>query len=78
VWSLLSLILYPMCVHFTSLMLDAEYWGPNGTCLKHGHNHSLDRAALNYPCPVTRLRVVSHSGTKCRESGTREHNYFCL
>jgi hypothetical protein len=34
---------------------------------EQGHNHNLDSAALNYPCPVNRLRVVSHNRTKHRE-----------
>jgi hypothetical protein len=42
------------------------------------HNHNLDSVALNYPCPVSRLRVVRHNMSKCRESGTREHNCFYL
>jgi hypothetical protein len=43
---------------------------------EQGHNHNLDSIALNYPCPISRLRVISHNRTKCRENGTREQNYF--
>jgi hypothetical protein len=43
---------------------------------EQGHNHKLDSVALNYPCPVNRLRVVSYNKTKCRENGTREQNNF--
>jgi hypothetical protein len=43
---------------------------------KQGHNNNLDSVALNYPCPVSRLRVVSHNRTKCRENKTCEQNYF--
>jgi hypothetical protein len=43
---------------------------------EQGHNHNLGSVALNYPCPVSRLRVVSHNRTKCRENETREQNYF--
>jgi hypothetical protein len=43
---------------------------------KQGHIHNLDNIALNYPCTVSSLRVVSHNRTKCRENGTREQNYF--
>jgi hypothetical protein len=78
VCSLLILILYPKRVHFTSLTLTAEYWGSDDTCTKQGHNHNLDSVVLNYPCPVSRLRVVSYNRTKCRESGTCEQNYFFL
>jgi hypothetical protein len=34
------------------------------------HNHNLGSVTLNYPCPVSRLRVVSHNRTKHREAGT--------
>jgi hypothetical protein len=43
---------------------------------EQGHNHKLDSVALNYPCPVNQLRVVSYNKTKCRENGTREQNNF--
>jgi hypothetical protein len=43
---------------------------------EQGHNHKLNGVALNNTCPVSRLRVVSHSRTRCRESGTHEQNYF--
>jgi hypothetical protein len=43
---------------------------------EQGHNHNLDSVTLNYPCPVSRLRVMSHNRTKCRKNGTREQNYF--
>jgi hypothetical protein len=46
--SLLSLVMYPKRVHFTSLTLATEYWGPDGTCPKQGHNHNLDSITLNY------------------------------
>jgi hypothetical protein len=44
--------------------------------LEQGHNHNLDRVTLNYPCPVSRLRVIRHNRTKCRENGTHEQHYF--
>jgi hypothetical protein len=43
---------------------------------EQGHNHNLDSVALNYPCPVSRLKVISHNRTKYRENGTREQKYF--
>jgi hypothetical protein len=43
---------------------------------EQGHNHNLDSVALNYPCPVSWLRVVGHNRTKCRENESREQNYF--
>jgi hypothetical protein len=43
---------------------------------EQGHNHNLDSVALNYPYPVSRLRVISHNITKCRENGIHEQNYF--
>jgi hypothetical protein len=43
---------------------------------EQGHNHNLDSVALNYPCPVSRLKVISHSRTKYRENETREQKYF--
>jgi hypothetical protein len=33
------------------------------------HNHNLGSVTLNYACPVSRLRVVSHNRTKHREAG---------
>jgi hypothetical protein len=76
VCNLLSLIMYPKRVYFASLMPTAEYWGSGPHAPKQGHNHNLDIIALNYPCPVSWLRVVSHNRTKCRENGTEEQNYF--
>jgi hypothetical protein len=43
---------------------------------EQGHNHNIDSVTLNYTCPVSRLCIVSHNRTKCRDSGTREQNYF--
>jgi hypothetical protein len=43
---------------------------------EQGDNHNLDSVPLNHPCPVSRLRVISHNSNKCRETGTREQNYF--
>jgi hypothetical protein len=43
---------------------------------EQGHNHNLDSIARNYSCPVSRLRVVSHNKTKCRENGNHEQNNF--
>jgi hypothetical protein len=43
---------------------------------EQGHNHNLDSIALNYPCPVSWLRVISHNRTKYRENDTCEQNYF--
>jgi hypothetical protein len=43
---------------------------------KQGHNNNLDSAALNYPCPISRLRVISHNRIKCRENRTREQITF--
>jgi hypothetical protein len=40
------------------------------------HNHNLDSVTLNYPHPVSRLRVVSHNRTKCKDNGTHDQNYF--
>jgi hypothetical protein len=79
VCSLLSLVLYPKRVYFASLMLTAKYWGLGVRTVhapEQDHNHNLDRIALNYPCLISRLRVVSHNRTKCRENEIREHNYF--
>jgi hypothetical protein len=39
---------------------------------EQGHNHNLDSVVLNYPSPISRLRVVKHNITKYRENGTRE------
>jgi hypothetical protein len=52
--------------------------GPDGTCPAQDHNRKLHSVALNYPCPIRWLSAVSHNRTKCRKSGTRELNYFCL
>jgi hypothetical protein len=72
VCSLLSLILYPKRVYFASLTLIAEYWG-------FGRRMPLNKAiiitysvAVNYPCLVSWLRVVSHNRTKYKENKTRE------
>jgi hypothetical protein len=83
VCNLLNLVLYPKHVYFASLMLTAEYWGLGVRTVhapEQDHNYNLDRIALNYPCLISRLRVVSHNRTKCRENEIREHNYFfsCL
>jgi hypothetical protein len=43
---------------------------------EQGPKHKLDSIALNNPYPISRLRVLSHSRTRCRESKTREQNYF--
>jgi hypothetical protein len=43
---------------------------------KESCNHNLDSVAPNYPCPVSRLRVISHNKTKFRDNGTHEKNYF--
>jgi hypothetical protein len=43
---------------------------------EQGYNYNLDSVALNYLCPVSQLRVVSHNRTKCRENETHEQNYF--
>jgi hypothetical protein len=73
--SLRSLILYPKRAHSTSWMLPAKYWGPQTVhSLEQVNNHSPDSVALNYPCPASRLRVVSHNETKHREKGTYEQN----
>jgi hypothetical protein len=42
------------------------------------HNHILDCVTLNYPCPINRLRVVSHNRTKCRENRTVSRIAFYL
>jgi hypothetical protein len=33
------------------------------------HNHNPGSVTLNYPCPVSQLRVVSHNKAKRREAG---------
>jgi hypothetical protein len=77
VYSLLSLISYPKHVHFASLTLSQLSTRARTThATEQAHHHNLDSVALNYPCPVSRLRVVSHNKTKCRENGTHEQNYF--
>jgi hypothetical protein len=43
---------------------------------EQGHNYNLDRVALNYPCLISRLRIVRHIRTKCRENGTYEQHYI--
>jgi hypothetical protein len=43
---------------------------------EQGHNHNLDSIILNYPCLISRLKVVNHNRTKCRENETRKQNYF--
>jgi hypothetical protein len=43
---------------------------------EQSHNHNLDSVTLNYPHPVSRLRVVSHNRTKCKDNGTSDQNYF--
>jgi hypothetical protein len=45
---------------------------------EQGHNHNLDCVALNYLCPVSRLRVTSHNITKCRRMGPVSRITFCL
>jgi hypothetical protein len=47
-----------------------------GHAPKQGHNHNLDNIALNYPCPISRLRVVGDNRTKSRENETHKQNYF--
>jgi hypothetical protein len=32
--------------------------------------------AMNYPCPISQLRVIRHNRTKCRDNGTIKQNYF--
>jgi hypothetical protein len=81
VCSLLSLISYPKRVHFASLTLATKYWGVRTTHAPeqdHNHNHNLDIVALNYPCPVSRQRIVRHNGTKHRKNETHERSYFYL
>jgi hypothetical protein len=36
--------------------------GLDGAPPEQAHNHNVDNVTLNYPCPVSRLRVVSHTG----------------
>jgi hypothetical protein len=68
--SLLSLVMYPKRAHFASRTLSTKYWGAR---MAHPpeqvQNHNLDSVAVNYPCPISRLRVVSHNRTKHREVG---------
>jgi hypothetical protein len=40
------------------------------------HNHNLDSFTLNNLRLISQLRVVSHSRTRCKESETRQQNYF--
>jgi hypothetical protein len=42
------------------------------------HNHNLGSVRLNYPCPVSRLRVVSHNRTKRRRAGPMSKITLCL
>jgi hypothetical protein len=44
----------------------------------HNHNHNLESMALNYPCPIGRLRILRHNGTKHRENRIREWSYIYL
>jgi hypothetical protein len=79
VCSLLNLITYPKSVHFTSLTLSAEYWGSRQHMPpEQDHNHNLESVALNYPCPVRRLRIVRHNKARHRENEIREQSYFYL
>jgi hypothetical protein len=60
--SLLSLVLYPKHVQFTSLRLPVKYWGPRRSApLTKGIIINPERIALNYPSPVIRRRTISHS-----------------
>jgi hypothetical protein len=42
------------------------------------HYHELGSVKLNYPCPISRQRVVSHSRMRCREVGPVNRITFCL
>jgi hypothetical protein len=78
VYNQLSLIPYPKHVHFAFLTLTVKYWGSrrhmplNKTIIV-----TLEIVALNYPCPIIRLRTVSHSNS--RDPGLESHrgNYYC-
>jgi hypothetical protein len=77
VYNLLSLVPYPPHVHFASLTLSQLSTRARiAHAPEQGHNHILDSIALNYPCLINQLRVVSHNRTKYRENGTHEQNYF--
>jgi hypothetical protein len=77
--SLLSLVLYPKHAHSASQMLPADYWGPRQhTPLEQAYNHNLDSVTLNYPCPVSRLRIVSHNRTMRRVAGPMSRIILCL
>jgi hypothetical protein len=39
---------------------------------EQSHNHNLDSVTLNHSCPISRLRIINHNRTKCKENGTRE------
>jgi hypothetical protein len=82
VCSLLSRVPYPKRVHFASLtLIQLSIGSPSGhnhLAPEQDHNHNLDSVALNYPCPVIRLWIVRHNGTKCRENETREWSYLYL
>jgi hypothetical protein len=70
---------YPKHVHFASLTLVAKYWGVQMThAPKQDHNNNLDSVALNYPCHVSRPRIVRHNRAKHRENGIHERSYFYL
>jgi hypothetical protein len=66
-----NLICTPICTKIFILAKSGCYNAP-----EQGYNHNLDSVALNNPCPVSQPRVVSHSRTRCRESGAHEHNHF--
>jgi hypothetical protein len=42
------------------------------------YNHNLGSVTQNNPCPVNRLRVVSHNKTKRREVGLMSRITFLL
>jgi NAD(P)H-flavin reductase len=46
--------------------------------LERVHNHNSGSVTLNYPCPISRLRVISHSKTNFREAGPHELNYLFI
>jgi hypothetical protein len=74
---LLNLVLYPKRVDFASLTFITEYWASGWSMPPEpDHNYNLDSITLNDPCPVSRLRVVSHNKIKCRENENCEQNYF--